>query len=375
MNVKEYQEQRNSYQQYDFIEILKSFQKKINRNLYVASLAVVNSIDNELITCTPFPVRKDDRVNTIIAYNLTQRVLNEGDKVLILFTDRDFRDTYSKVSTNENTIGETNDENLHSQSYGIIIQCLGEDSGGGSKIVIDSKLDPDSTNPVQNKVIYNALQNIIDDIEANTTSITNLNTSVGNLTTDVDKNKTDISNINSELENKADKSDLDNYVTLTTEQTKSTNSAITGKKEFTANNVFSGSNTFSGGNTFSANNNFTNETRFTNASYFPTYYDIANGIGKSSIFTRGAMLQEFVCQIIAPNVNATNANYSFTAIKDNIKFQYVTAANGSKPTLVDMAQLSPSGLSVRGDSLTVGGEQVALARDLMISAEEIEIDW
>lgn len=362
LNVKEFQEQRNSYQQYDLIELLKSFQKKINRNLYVATLAVVNDVNNELITCTPFPIRKDDRVNTIIAYNLTQRVVNEGDKVLILFTDRDFRDTYVSTTTNENTIGETNDENLHSQAYGIIIQCLGEDGTGGDKITIDNELSPTSTNPVQNKIIYNALQDIIDDIETNANNITNLNNQV-------EQNANDISNIENTLEDKADKTELDKYVTLTTNQT------ISGVKTFTANNRFTGSNTFTANNSFTGVNNFTAETQFKNASYAPTWRDISYQIGKSSLFTRGAFMQEIVAQIIAPNQTMSDSSVSFESVKDNIKFQYITKNAGKNPTLADLATLSPSGLSVSGSSLTVNGTNVALSTDLKLTSEEIDIEW
>ena len=109
--------------------------------------------------------------------------------------------------------------------------------------------------------------------------------------------------------------------------------------------------TVSGLKTFTAANKFTAETVFSNSSYAPTWADIASGVGKSSCFTRGALMQAFIGQIIAPNsYQPTTGAYNYEVNK--IKFQKITATSNGQPTLEEMAVISDTGM-------TVGGETVA----------------
>lgn len=106
--------------------------------------------------------------------------------------------------------------------------------------------------------------------------------------------------------------------------------------------------TISGVKTFSAENSFTGETKFTNSEYCPTFTDVANGIGKSSCFTRSAMMQTIVGQIIAPNTSKTDTNYSYDITSGALKFQRITKNAGKNPTLSTMATMDQNGMDVAG---------------------------
>lgn len=103
--------------------------------------------------------------------------------------------------------------------------------------------------------------------------------------------------------------------------------------------------TISGGKTFTGTNTYSAENTFTHATYAPTWHDIANGIGKSSCFTRGAFMQAITGQILAPNAAYSESAKGYNTEANKIKFQKMTASNG-QPTVTDMAVISESGITV-----------------------------
>lgn len=105
-----------------------------------------------------------------------------------------------------------------------------------------------------------------------------------------------------------------------------------------------GAQTIKGAKTFSAENSFTGETKFTNAQYAPTFTDIANSVGKSSCFTRGALMQTITGQIIAPNTAVTDATHAYNTEVGKIKFQRITGTSSGQPTLEDMASIDSTGI-------------------------------
>ena len=126
------------------------------------------------------------------------------------------------------------------------------------------------------------------------------------------------SEINTKLNGKANSSDLDNYVTTDTSQT------ISASKTFTANNSFIG------------------ESKFSNDSYCPenSIADIANGIGKSSLFARSATMQTIAGQIMAPNSNGINDTYGYATEAGKIKLQYIASNSASQVNGSDIAVFS-----------------------------------
>lgn len=114
-----------------------------------------------------------------------------------------------------------------------------------------------------------------------------------------------------------------------------------------------GEETIAGKKNFTANNNFTNENKFTNATYTPTFTDIANGVGKSSCFTRGVFMQAYMGQIIAPNASLTDATRAYAIESDKLKFQRITKTEVGHPTLETMATLTKDGMYLGTDNKKV----------------------
>lgn len=107
---------------------------KINtlRNLKVASLALVKEIDtdNALIKVSPFPLLVNEREKIIPCYvsrSFKERYLNdlkEGGSVLVLFLDRNYIQNYTQLKSNQKLTSLSNDNDLHSDRFGIVIDMI-----------------------------------------------------------------------------------------------------------------------------------------------------------------------------------------------------------------------------------------------------------
>lgn len=104
--------------------------------------------------------------------------------------------------------------------------------------------------------------------------------------------------------------------------------------------------TITGAKTFTGAHAFTGETKFTNSQYVPTFTDIGNGLGKSSCFTRGALMQTITGQIIASNTAVDDAARGYNTEKNKIKFQYIISTADGQPTLGELAVLSTTGMTI-----------------------------
>ena len=79
--------------------------------------------------------------------------------------------TYNRTDW-QNNVTPVNETNMNNIEQGIV-DCVGAlNAGGGSAITVDDALSETSTNPVQNKVIYNALGEKLDVIPISLTSTT-----------------------------------------------------------------------------------------------------------------------------------------------------------------------------------------------------------
>lgn len=119
--ANDFNKTRNDFQQYDLVTVFKSSETRIMRHLHVSTMAVVTKIDGDTIQCMPFPIRENTTANNIYAFNIGNVDYKVGDKVLVIFTDRDFRKNYASATTSERSIGTTNDALLHSIDYGVVI--------------------------------------------------------------------------------------------------------------------------------------------------------------------------------------------------------------------------------------------------------------
>ena len=79
--------------------------------------------------------------------------------------------TYNRTDW-QNNVTPVNETNMNNIEQGIV-DCVGAlNAGGGSAITVDDALSATSENPVQNKVIYNALGEKLDVIPISFTSTT-----------------------------------------------------------------------------------------------------------------------------------------------------------------------------------------------------------
>lgn len=136
-------ETRNNYQQYDWIEVFKSFETKIKKGIHTATMAVVIKSDSDTIYCMPFPIEEDTDAKVIEAYNISNATYSKGEKCLILFTDRDFRTNRKNVTTDSNSVTKTNNATLHSDLYGIVIptKSSGSTPTESNLLIYSSKSD------------------------------------------------------------------------------------------------------------------------------------------------------------------------------------------------------------------------------------------
>lgn len=127
--ANDFNKTRNDFQQYDLVTVFKASETRLMRHLHVATMAVVTKSDGDSVQCMPFPIREGTTTNNIYAYNIGKSEFKEGDKVLVIFTDRDFRKNYSSATTSERSIATTNDAKLHSIDYGVVIPIAKDETG------------------------------------------------------------------------------------------------------------------------------------------------------------------------------------------------------------------------------------------------------
>ena len=109
----------------------------------------------------------------------------------------------------------------------------------------------------------------------------------------------------------------------------------------------SGAQNISGSKTFGGVQHFVGESKFSNGSDCPedSIVDIANGIGKSSLFARSATMQTIAGQIIAPNAAANNDTYGYASESGKIKLQYISASTTTKVTGTNIAVFSKDNIT------------------------------
>lgn len=135
-NVKknnDYLQTRNNLQQYDLVTIFKNAEIRTMRHTNVATLALVQNVDEDgYVFCIPYPIRDGESATTIKVWNMFNIEVAKNDSVLVVFTDRDYRLNVNNVS--EKNIVSTNDSALHKMEYGIIIGGIGNNSSNNDEV-------------------------------------------------------------------------------------------------------------------------------------------------------------------------------------------------------------------------------------------------
>lgn len=174
----------------DLVTLLETFKSHMMREINVSEVGKVEKIENNKYYCKLI----NNNEITIICTKAKSVKVEKDDIVLIIFADTDFRNNLNKIS-NDQLTQNINSSILHAKNYGIIISSFSQESGGGEGttvianptlsgsedeltglqigntkykidgglIIVDDDLDPDSTNPVQNKVISTELDLIRQD--------------------------------------------------------------------------------------------------------------------------------------------------------------------------------------------------------------------
>lgn len=107
------------------LDVLLALKTNIFKNLKVATLGQVTSVDNDVITASIFPLYKDEDTLNLEVYKLKNLDIKKDDIVLILFLDRNFNQNLKQTKNNQarTNLVESKDT-LHSYKNGIIIGIL-----------------------------------------------------------------------------------------------------------------------------------------------------------------------------------------------------------------------------------------------------------
>lgn len=104
-----------SYSTSDFYQVLMALKENINRDLHVADLAKVNSVDGDNVQCQA--LNSDAIINCVKFFDLT---VYSGDIVLVIYCDTDFHSNLSKYKFNaQSSIIEAKE--FHSMSNGVVV--------------------------------------------------------------------------------------------------------------------------------------------------------------------------------------------------------------------------------------------------------------
>ena len=104
----------------DFLRVLLALKSNVMKDLNVAELAIVNQIKNDTYYCSLIN-SSNITLNCIKLKNLQ---VQENDIVLVIFTNTDFRQNLKRIKSNQKTIDNVTNENLHNKSYAIIVGII-----------------------------------------------------------------------------------------------------------------------------------------------------------------------------------------------------------------------------------------------------------
>ena len=114
-----------------FLDVALEIVNAAKRTIKVATLAILKSVDSSNQTCKvmPFPISTGTQEKLITVRYLNADSQNElenelGKTVLVLFLDKDFRKNFNYQLKGKSDILQVNDDNLHTEDFGIIIKTF-----------------------------------------------------------------------------------------------------------------------------------------------------------------------------------------------------------------------------------------------------------
>lgn len=110
----------------DFLRVLLALKENIMKDLKVATLAIVKSIDEKTQTCIvePFPLLENEKNKNINCIINNSDDLSIKDIVLVIFLDRNFLQNLGQIKNQQEKTNLKRNTELHSEKYGIIISKI-----------------------------------------------------------------------------------------------------------------------------------------------------------------------------------------------------------------------------------------------------------
>lgn len=110
----------------DFLRVLLALKENIMKDLKVATLAIVKSIDEKTQTCIvePFPLLEIEKNKNITCVVNNTDDLSIKDIVLVIFLDRNFLQNLGQIKNQQEKTNLKKNTELHSEKYGIIISKI-----------------------------------------------------------------------------------------------------------------------------------------------------------------------------------------------------------------------------------------------------------
>ena len=100
----------------DFLRVLMALKSNVMKDTNVAEIAIVSQINGDEISCN---LLNDNNIK-VVCVSLHGISINEGDVVLIIFTNTDFRTNLKRYKQSQATY-KIEADTLHSKNYGVII--------------------------------------------------------------------------------------------------------------------------------------------------------------------------------------------------------------------------------------------------------------
>lgn len=105
----------------DLMALVNALIDNIMRNLHVATLAKV--VDSANLLVQPFPTQNEESEKQVKCVKADGLTLTNGDIVLVIYTDRDFRQNLNQIK-NRSQISKVLTKEYHSEKFGIIINKI-----------------------------------------------------------------------------------------------------------------------------------------------------------------------------------------------------------------------------------------------------------
>lgn len=122
--ANDFRQEGYSFYEDDLMAVCTELKANIFRNLKVATLGKVISINNNIIKCKPFPLIENETEKIIDCYSLNHLNLQKNDIVLILFIDRNFIQNLKQIKNDQKLTRLQQNVDLHSDKFGIVIGIL-----------------------------------------------------------------------------------------------------------------------------------------------------------------------------------------------------------------------------------------------------------